>query len=228
MHRKNKILGIALVAVLALAALGASTAQAAFVGIVTQGGATYEGTVELTSEQVEGKAVLSVEGSKVECNVAKTEGTGKDGETWGKMHPIYEGCIAFGFIGATVTTTGCNFEAMATVENSAGVFAGELKVVCEAGKEIVISAGGVCEAKIGPQTLTEGTQAKNVEAEGKMHVRLDSNESPVKTAKTKDSFGCPFNGTGFATGKLTAHTTVKSYSKTPHTLENQLDGTISP
>ncbi|HET7120811.1 MAG TPA: hypothetical protein VFI17_06125 [Solirubrobacterales bacterium] len=228
MHQRNKILGLALVAVLALAALGASAAQAVPIGVVTQKGETFNGTVELTSEQVEGNAKFTVDGSNVECNSANTSGTGKDGETWGKMHPTYEGCTAFGFIGATVATAGCNFEAMATTENGAGVFAGELKIVCETGKEIVISAGGVCEAKVGPQTVTGGTQAKNVTSEGKMHVRLDSNESPVQTTKTKDGFGCPFNGTGVTTGKINAHTTVRSYSKTPHNLENQLDGTISP
>jgi hypothetical protein len=227
MHQKSKILGLAVFVVLALSALGASAAQAAFVGIVTKGGATYEGTVELTSEQIEGNAIFTVDGSSVECNSVNTSGTGKDGETTAKMHPTYEGCKAFGFVSATVSTTGCNLEAMATEETSAGVFAGELKLVCETGKQITINAG-TCSASIGSQTITKGTQATNVTAEGKMQVKLDSTASPVATTKNVDGFACPFNGTGATTGTINAHTTVKSYSKTPHTLENQLDGTISP
>ncbi|HET7120810.1 MAG TPA: hypothetical protein VFI17_06120 [Solirubrobacterales bacterium] len=226
MHGRIKILGMALVAVLALAALGASAAQAAFVGIVTKGGATFNGTVELTGEQI-GNVRLTIDGSGVECNVAITEGTGKDGETWGRMHPTYEGCTAFGFVNATVTTTGCDFEAMATEETSAGVFAGELKLVCESGKEVIIAVA-LCEAKIGPQTVSKGTKATNMSSAGKMHVQLDSIESPVKTIKTKDGFGCPFNGTGETTASINAQTTVRAYSGTPHNLENQLDGTISP
>ncbi|HET7120809.1 MAG TPA: hypothetical protein VFI17_06115 [Solirubrobacterales bacterium] len=229
MHGRIKILGVALVAALALAALGASAAQAAFVGVVTKGGATYEGTVELTGEQVEGNAVFTIDGSSIECNSGNTSATGKDGETRGKMHPTYEGCNAFGFIGATVATTGCNLEAMATEETSAGVFAGELNVVCETGKQIQINAGsGTCVASVGSQTITAGIKATNATAEGKMQVKLDGTQSPVATVKNQDGFGCPFNGTGATTGNMTAHITVKAYSGTPHNLENQLDGTISP
>ena len=228
MHGKKKVSGLAVVATLALAALGASAAQAAFVGIVTKGGATYEGTVQLTGEQTPGtNMVFNIEGSGVECNVAKTEGTGKDGETWGVMHPTYEGCTAFGFVNATVTTTGCNLEAMATEETSTGVFAGELKLACESGKGVVITIG-LCEATIGSQTVIEGTKATNMTSAGKMHVQLDSIESPVKTIKTKDGFGCPFNGTGETTAHINAQTTVRAYSGTLHNAENQLDGTISP
>lgn len=228
MRGRTKILGLALVAVFALAALGASAAQAAFVGVVTKGGATFNGPVELTGEQAPGTQMrFSIEGSGVECTVARTEGTGKDGETWGKMHPTYEGCTAFGFVNATVTTTGCNLEAMATEQLETGVFAGELKLACESGKEIVISAG-LCEVNIGPQTVSKGTRATNATAAGKMHVTLDSTESPVAATKTKDGFLCPLEGTGETTGTINAETTVKAYSGTPHTLENQLDGTISP
>jgi hypothetical protein len=210
MTRSIKTLGLALVAVLAMGALVASAAQAAPT-LEIEGG----GEAELMGTQV-GTQVFSVDGSSVECEVANFEPVGQttSGATWGRLHPVYSECTAFGFVGATVTTTGCDYEAMATgtateIGGMKNYASGEIKVVCETGKTITISGGG-CKATVGSQTISSGIEFTNTahETAPKMDVDIITHEAPVATTKTEDGIFCPFNGTGATTGKITGTTTI--------------------
>ncbi|HET7119933.1 MAG TPA: hypothetical protein VFI17_01635 [Solirubrobacterales bacterium] len=228
MIHKIRSFGVTLITALVLLTTTVSSGAAAPVGKLTDASGITVSSATATGVQ-EGEFTFTVEGSTVACANAETQGNGEDGATWGRMHPTYTECTAFGFINATVATIGCDFEAMATEEIEAGVFKGELKIVCEAGKEIIIAAGNVCEVKVGPQNIINGTMATNVEVSGKTHVRLHSNKSPVKANKTKDSFGCPFSGTGETTATANGTTTIKAYTTgTGHNLANQLNARIVP
>jgi len=224
--RNIKVLGLALVAVMAMSAMVASAAQAAPVVTLTNQKGETVASAQIHGVQ-SGKHKFTVDGSSVECTTATFEGSATDGATWTKVHPVYTGCTAFGFLGATVTTTGCDYELMALGAGPTE-YTGEIKVVCEAGKEITISAGGVCTAKVGSQTITTGNKATNSTELIHMHITLHNEESSVSVNKTQDGFGCPFAGTGATTGKYTGTTTVKAYSAAPYETKNQVNITISP
>ncbi|HET7119777.1 MAG TPA: hypothetical protein VFI17_00845 [Solirubrobacterales bacterium] len=156
--------------------------------------------------------VLSIEGNNTECPTVTMNSVGKisNGATTAALHPEYSKCTAFGFIAATVTTTGCNYRLMAsgTSTGSPPHYIGEVAVECEAGKEIVISAGGVCEAKFGSQTLTSGPEyTDTIDINGFADWDLIEDDTEISVNKTQDGFGCPFNGTGKATAIYNGVTT---------------------
>lgn len=102
------MLGMVAVAALAITAMiGVASASAAKFHTSVAG-------VELSGSQ-EGTHKFESGGNSVTCTTAtfsgKAEGTensNKTGESQ-KAHPEYSGCTAFGFVGATVDTTGCTY-----------------------------------------------------------------------------------------------------------------------
>jgi hypothetical protein len=148
---------------------------------------------------------FTVDGSSVTCTTAHFATSGEISSPAKEVtvHPTYEGCTAFGFIGATVTTTGCNYTlVVGTKIEENKKYNGSIKFSCETGKKIIISAGGVCEATVsGPQTFSGITYTNE---SGK--VTVGANVSGIKTVKTKDGFGCPFSGTGETTGTYSGST----------------------
>src|SRR4051812_26332145 len=100
-------------------------ALTAFVGVASASAAEFHATglgVTLSGEQTgETGHKFTVTGSSITCKSAKfsgiTEGTAtKEGEkiisytaTTQRVHPEYSECTAFGFLGATVDTTGCQY-----------------------------------------------------------------------------------------------------------------------
>lgn len=103
MTRNLKALGLALVAVFALTAVGASAASAAeFHSEATE-------TV-LTGSQI-GTDVFETNGGTVECSEATYVGEQSGTTTTtATVTPTYSGCTAFGFGGASVNTNGCEYE----------------------------------------------------------------------------------------------------------------------
>jgi hypothetical protein len=229
MFRNLKVLGLALIAVLAMSVVAASAAQA-------------EPTIELgaATADIEGEQTathtFTVDGSSIECTTAKFTSTSvANGSTWVTAHPEYSGCTAFGFLNSSVTTTGCNYEAMANGAEGAEMnFAGELKVVCSGTSKIVIKAPAsvpVCEAEVGSQTIaaTGGGMTWTNNTVSPMDVILKNNKTPVAVTKTKDGFACPFSGTGATTGTYSGTTTFRAYKAgSSHTAANQLNLTIKP
>jgi hypothetical protein len=229
MFRNLKVLGLALIAVLAMSVVAASAAQAE--PTMELGAAT----AEIEGEQTTGHT-FTVDGTSIECTTAKfTSGSVANGSTWVTAHPEYTGCTAFGFLNSSVNTTGCNYEAMANgAEGTEMNFAGELKVVCSGTNKIIIKAPAslpVCEATVGNQTIpaaTSGMKWTN-NTVSPMDVILHNTNTPVEVTKTKDGFGCPFSGTGATTGTYNGTTTFRAYKVgEPHTPANQLSLTIKP
>ncbi|HET7120877.1 MAG TPA: hypothetical protein VFI17_06455 [Solirubrobacterales bacterium] len=231
MTRNIKALGLALIAVFAMSAWIASAAQAApTVTLKDTNGATV-GTADFTGEETEGKHKFTVDGSSVECANVAFSGTITDGETWTTVTPSYTECTAFGFLGATVSTAGCDYKLMANAENAADTYSGEIEVFCNTGNAITITAGGVCEAKVNSGTvINTGTTATNITGLSHEHLKLHNVNSEVKTEKTKDGFGCPFNGTGTVNNATyNGHTTVKAYvDGSAHNAANQVNITLMP
>jgi hypothetical protein len=202
MTSKLRTLCIAFIAVLAIGAMTAAAAQA--------GKFMTEGNVSATirGEQV-GTSTFTVEGNKVSCETAKVESAkalSSPAESW-TVHPTYAGCTAFGFVGATVTTTGCDYTAKAGESIGEGEFSGTVELNCEAGKSITIIAS-TCEATVsGPQSFTTGVTGTFSKKPSIWHILTHLLFGKVKVKKVKDGFLCPLNGTGETTGEAAGTTT---------------------
>ncbi|HST70742.1 MAG TPA: hypothetical protein VLI94_13935 [Solirubrobacterales bacterium] len=181
MIRKFKALGLAMVAVLALSAIGVSTAQAQFTA------SSYPATVTATSEL--GNDVITTEGGSVECK-SQFEGTLTEASNTLTVTPTYTNCKAFGFTSATVNMNGCKYEWKRFGFLSFGV-----EITCPLNKTMTIVAGN-CEIDFPPQSgLLNGTIANKA-----LDLDFRLNLSKITYNVTKDGFLCPFGGTGHKTG----------------------------
>jgi hypothetical protein len=144
--RNLRILGLAFVAALALSAMAAASAFATYDSEVA--------TTTLSGSQTTTNVFTTNKGT-VKCEVANFSGTQSGTEKSAgiftsatiKVHPTYEKCKAFG-LNATVTTTGCDYEFATAVSKAATV-----KILCEAGKEIIVNGGlGTCVVKVKGQS----------------------------------------------------------------------------
>jgi hypothetical protein len=173
MIRNFKVLGLALVAVLAMSAVVASAASAPFTS------STYPTTDTATSPL--GNDVFTVDGSSVEC-AGHFEGTATEASTSLTVNATYTNCKAFGFASASVTMNGCDyvFHSNGTVDVECGS-AGPIKIVA-----------GNCEVQVSSQTGL-GTVALSNNGN---HIDVDANVSGITANATKDGFLCPLNGTG--------------------------------
>ena len=203
--RHLKVLGLVLVAVLAISATGASAASAQVKS------SSYPST--LTGSQV-GSHVFTIDGGfTVVCPVAFFGGVLKEeASTVGGVTAEYKGngenqCEAFG-LSATVSMNGCTYTFHDTNVVTVGVeHTGTVDLVCPAGKAVTLIYG-TCEVQIGSQT---GLGPVVYRDDGTTnHLTLNPNVSKAITYnKTKDGFLCPLNGTGEkADGSYAGTTTV--------------------
>jgi hypothetical protein len=208
MTRKFKALGLAFIAVVAMSAIGASAAEA----VPQFTCSTYPCTA--TGANTKGSEVFTTEAGKVECdshflvesfNAKATDLHGPASTV--TVTPTYTGCEAFGFLSATVTTTGCDYVFHATEKVATNVYKHHVDVVCEGANTIKISAaGGLCKAEIKPQNGLTTVKTENI-AGGTVTVLPEV--SNVAYTVTTDGFGCPFSGTGNKTdGKYTGDVVI--------------------
>jgi hypothetical protein len=206
MSRKFKVIGLALVAVLAISAVSAGAAQAA-PKFTSEGTPTW-----LTGEQTT-KNVFTTNGGKIEC----TGATFESGEIKGTeltsvtVHPVYTGCKAFG-LAATITTTGCNFVLTA---------AGTATVECESGKVITISIPSAsCTLTVGAQGPLSSVTYTNSGGAGKlMDIVVNANVAGITYTSSNSASACGASGTN---GTYVGGVTVRGYSSaTTHTEATQ-------
>ena len=175
MFRKFKLLGLAMVALLAMSAFVASAAQAQFTAN------SYPTTGTATSSLNDD---FNTEAGSVECS-AHFQGTLNEASTTFTVTPTYYNCQAFGFSTATVSMNGCDYVFHRQSETSSIV-----TLSCPAGKSVVIATGN-CELQIGSQLIayTETANSGN-------RVLSLFHGSLFSYTVTKDGFLCPFSGTG--------------------------------
>lgn len=149
MMRNLKVLALALVAVLAMSAVAASTAPAdAFTGEATP--------VTLTGSQ-EGSDVLTTTSGNTTCKEVRYTGTSASGVTTATVTPSYPEKTAIGEqncsggLPSLVHTNGCVY-----LFHLGAATEGTVDINCPAGKEITITAGynvtTKCTIHIPPQT----------------------------------------------------------------------------
>lgn len=151
MTRKFKVIGLALVAVLAMSAVVASSASA-----TEFTAASYP--VALSGSQPEGALhEFEVGSGNVKCTTATFTGTGSAATTTQTITPHYTGCTAFG-LSATVTLNGCDY----LFHSQASGLNGTVDIVCSGSNEIKIdTAGGLCDTHVKPQTGLGGITFAN-------------------------------------------------------------------
>ena len=200
MIRKFKTLSMALVAVLALGAVAASSAMAEGEYTAAEYSTTATGTSPL------GNDVFTTEGGTVEC-ASHFEATLAAPSSSLTAKAKYTGCRAFGFLEATVNMGSCDylFTTPTLVETPTAnnhVWTIGVHVKCTNAAEPIKIVAGTCEATVGEQspgghviaTATTNTPSKPDDIDVRATV------TGIKYTVTKDGFLCPFSGTGAKTG----------------------------
>jgi hypothetical protein len=184
MIRNLKVLGLALVAVLAMSAMVASAASAS-----QYTGSAYPTTG--TGSNTAGNETFTTPGGTVQCD-SHFEGTLAAASSTLTVTPKYTNCVAFGFLNATVNMNGCDYLFHSGPAQGGGVYFHTVDIVCPAGKSIVITAG-TCVADVGGQTGLAKVKTTNL-AGGTVTVQPEV--AGITLNVTTDGFGCPFSGTG--------------------------------
>jgi hypothetical protein len=155
-------------------------------------------TLTVRTDGTEGTAqahhVFVVSGAPITCEGIEGHGTvaTKTSSTV-VINAKYTNCTFLG-VNVTVNMNGCAYEFDAN---------GTVKVINAAGKNcstspISYNASGLCEVKVGPQTLT-GIKYTNINSESEV-----TSEASVKNiAGTKSGFFCPGGSGAFTTGEYT-------------------------
>jgi hypothetical protein len=188
MTRKFKTLGVALFAVLAMAAVSTSAASAA-----NYTASSYPTTGTATSNSA--NQSFAFEAGFVSC-AAHFQGTLK-ASSWNlTVIPVYTGCSAFGFLNATVNMNGCSYS-FRSPAGSGDEYSAFVDIVCPAGKVIEITAA-TCKLTIGNQFSAGAVYFVNDTAA--QDTTFDIHLIGIAYTVVADGFGCPFAGTGAKTG----------------------------
>ncbi|TMK58210.1 MAG: hypothetical protein E6G51_03655 [Actinobacteria bacterium] len=185
----------------ALAALTAvsATSSALAAEFHASGGAG----VSLTGEQTESHK-FTIEGSSVTCTTAKFTGTTTAATaTEQKMHPEYSGCTAFGFVGATINTAGCQY---VFNSNSANV---NLTSCTSGGITITSSSAfGKCVVHVFNQNGINGMSYGTTGTAPNRDIHVKTGSNNISVSITESTGICPLK-VGTTVGSYTGVTTVK-------------------
>jgi hypothetical protein len=195
MIRTFKMLGLALVAMLALGAMASVASAAKF--------HSEASSTTLTGEQpAEFNDKFKTDAGNVECKTATYTGT-VSGETTSTASatPSYSGCTAAFGASVTIDVNGCSYE-FHTNNNTADV-------VCPEGKVIEVTAPG-CVVTVGAQTGLNGVSFSSNEAKSNVTVTVKSTNVkyeehnkgffPTCANNTKATSNGEYNGSATVTG----------------------------
>jgi hypothetical protein len=188
-----RIIGLALVAVLAFSAVAVASAsakefQAEKYNVVVKAHNTATQVFKIGGTTVECKKVTFESNNPAVTppnEIAAAATTLRVKVTSGAEE--YQECKAFGIVGATVKMNECNYVFHAPTTPTSNV--GSVDIVCPTGKVITIEAGG-CTVSVGAQTgLEKVTYAKVGTGSGRM---VEVTPAVEKIAyKTNKAFLCP-------------------------------------
>jgi hypothetical protein len=192
MIRNLKVLGLALVALLAMSAL-ASTASAQFES-------EAESTTLTASSNAMQKFAPATGSTAIECTTIKFVGT-QSGKATTKVEvaPIYSNCETFLGAATAVTTNGCKY----VFHLAQGSTIGTTDVECPTGKVIEIEVGSICKYTIGTQTDLSSVTFKTTGSGTTREVIVEPNIDGITSTRTTNDFFCPASGLGTYTGNVT-------------------------
>jgi hypothetical protein len=189
MIRNLKVLGLAVVAVLALTAVAVSSASAAEFVAGT-------GTTSAKGSQTEA-AKFKTKNGTIECSSGTFRGMISEGKHTtaetsageGKKGIEYSGCKFLGFINVAVNTHECQYRFHSNGEVDI-IAVTEGKAECE-GSGITFEAAG-CKTSVGTQNGLTTVSYSNTTLEGKEAIKVSPNVKSISYTAS----GCPsFNGT---------------------------------
>jgi hypothetical protein len=189
MSRNLKVLGLALVAVLAMSVMVASAASAS-----QYTGSAYPTTG--TGQNTAGKETFTTPGGTVQCD-SHFVGTLAAASSELDVTPTYTNCVAFGFLNATVDFMGCYYRFRAGVSTGSGGYHHTIEIFCPPGTGPVTIKAGTCVVDVPAQTGLKNVKTTNL-AGGT--VTVEPNVTEITMNVTTDGFGCPFPGTGHTKG----------------------------
>jgi len=198
MNRNLKIVGLALVAVLAMSAWATASASA-FTKFASVGNVNVAVTAD---QEASAQHVFTVDSATVKCTTAHfaTMGEVTSPAATIEVHPEYSGCTAFGFVNASVETKGCDYVLHAS---------GTVDIVQGAGTETcnrILVHGGTCTVEIKPIAANTGLGTASYENLTGGKVKILANVSGITVNKTEDGVLCPLSGTGPGTGTYKGNT----------------------
>lgn len=185
MPRSSKLLASlalpALIALVGCASAGAAVFQAQELPATVNG--EFAGGLAFMTEGGELNCTTEVDGtlSKVSESLALT--------------PTFSNCKAFGFSEATVNPEGCQFVLHTGEETGEDEYALTTDVSCASGKSIKV-ATATCSLEIGTQSGLSSATANSETQSFPENFTLEEAITKVVYTVTKDSFLCPFSGTG--------------------------------
>lgn len=189
-------IAVALVAVLAMSALVASSASAAFQLKTNTAGKN----AAMVFGEDNGNHVFKVDGQSVTCTTAvfEKESIALPANTVPGVNASYNGCTAFGFAGANVKMNNCTYTFNEiNTQNATNSFSGTVANVCGA-TPIKVNAnvfGSECEVQIGGggnnASLTNANYNNNATG-----VTITAAINNITATKTQDNGLCPLSGTG--------------------------------
>jgi hypothetical protein len=220
MTRNLKVLGLALVAALAMSAVAASAASAVQHTVVTTANPTY-----FTGNQAT-QNIFSTPAGEVKCNTTLFTGsiTGTSNSSV-ETTPTYSGCEHSLVGAAPVKNEGCKYLLTGNTTEAGHEGHGVVHVVCGAGKHITIELSGVfglvnCNLTIGSQTPTKGGVNYTQQGSGTTHdILVTATVEEIAYTKVPKSggSGCGLVGGNGHDGKYFGSVTVKGFSNSGHT-----------
>jgi hypothetical protein len=191
MIRNAKMLGLAIVAALALTAVMASVASA-----TNFTAASYP--VKITGSQ-SSNHVFTVTGGTVSCTTATFSGELTGASESMTVIPFYDGCTAFGFINSSVTGFGsakCDYKFFTSGATNLECAAGDVQI--DAGTcTVTMQAGNNQGLKTNTYTNTPTDK-----------VTVDTQVTGIHTTVTS-GFGCPISGGTHTNASYTGTTVVE-------------------
>lgn len=206
MIRNLKVLGLAVVAVLATTAVMASAASAA--QFHHKGG---ENARTMASNVGQGAHVFTAGliGS-ISCSTATFTGTEYLPSTSATVEvaPAYSGCTFLTIPNVVVNMEGCTYEFYA--EGPAPSYAGKVVIKCPEGKKINFTASG-CKVEVGPQTVNSVSYANQ----------------PSETVKVSSNVtGITYTGSALCPGAQGTHSNGTYTGSAIATAETELGQTV--
>jgi hypothetical protein len=193
MNRKLKALGLALIAVAAMAFSASAAMAASFHSEATH--------TTLSGSQV-GEDKFKVNAGTVTCGEATYSGTQSSATSETQtVTPNYSECKAFGFVNTPIDVNGCTYTFNANN--------GSINIGCGS-KPIVVTAFN-CYVSVGSQELSTGVTYANEGSGSSRDVKVTVSLTGIKYTQESKSFpGCS-NGT-FTNGTYEGAATVRGFT----------------
>jgi hypothetical protein len=182
------------------ALLGAASAPAAQFHASAGVGVSLKGS-QATSHK------FTITGSSVTCASVNFTGFSSAATSFTMhLHPEYSGCTAFGFIGATFNTAGCDFE----FDSGFGI---DLRG-CTAGGMIITasSAFGKCVVEIPNTLIWNGTSYATGGSSPNRDITITMNATNIGVRVATSTGICPLTVGSHTNGSYQGTTTLKSSS----------------